>query len=449
MSNFKTTTVLPPWSSPEKHAFRFFFLYFFFQVVPLDWKFYRQLIDIDWGQLHYGDIFLITKYAPHFSDGADNFGDWGIIFVIALAGTVVWAWLDRERREYNNLYYWLRVILRYRLAAGVIGYGFIKLFPMQAPYPSLSNLNTNYGDFTAWKIFSMTLGIVPGYESFLGFVEILAGLLLFYRKTATIGAFLVVVYTGNVFLSNLAYEGGEHIYSLSLISIAIFLLAFDAPRLYTLFGAGKQTLPNLFKPSFSEGWAKRLRPVLKWGFFGFFILFYGYKTWFGFHADPYQYPASEGLDRISGVYNVTEFRLNNRIIPYSAVDSVRWKDVVFEKWATLSIKSNRPVVLDSSNTENIAKNDKDRSYEFAGSGGRHYFSYKADRSRSLLSLENRSKHYPNEKFQLHFSRPTPNRVILSGRNEKNESLYVVLDKIDKKYLLEEAAGTGRNKAIKL
>uniref|UniRef100_UPI003B58711A hypothetical protein n=1 Tax=Noviherbaspirillum sp. ST9 TaxID=3401606 RepID=UPI003B58711A len=62
MSNFKTTTVLPPRSSPEKHAFRFFFLYFLLQVVPLDWKFYRQLIDIDWGQLHYGDIFLITKY---------------------------------------------------------------------------------------------------------------------------------------------------------------------------------------------------------------------------------------------------------------------------------------------------------------------------------------------------------------------------------------------------
>ncbi len=449
MSNFKTTTALPPWKSPEKHAFRFFFLYFLLQVLPLDWKFYKQIIRIGWGQLHYGDIFLLTKYTPHFSDGADNFGDWGIIFLIALAGTVVWAWLDRGRREYNKLYYWLRVILRYRLAAGVIGYGFIKLFPMQAPYPSLSNLNTNYGDFTAWKIFSMTLGIVPGYESFLGLVEILAGLLLFYRKTTTIGAFLVVVYTGNVFLSNLAYEGGEHVYSLYLITIAIFLLAYDVPRLYTLFGEGKQTIPNLFRPSFSNGWFIKFRPVLKWGFFGFFILFYGYKTWRGFHTDPYQYPASEGIDRISGLYNVTEFRLNDKIIPYSAVDSVRWKDVVFERWATLSIRSNRPVILDSTNTEIIAKNDKDRQYEFAGSGGRHYFSYSANRARNLLSLENRNKYYPNEKFRLHFSRPTRNRVILSGRNEKNDSIYVVLDKIEKKYLLEEAVGTGRSKAIKL
>ena len=78
--------------------------------------------------------------------------------------------------------------------------------------------------FTRWKLFSLSLGIVPGYESFLGAVEILAGLLLLNRKTASIGAFIVIIFTGNVFVSNLAYEGGEQVYSLYLIVLALFCI---------------------------------------------------------------------------------------------------------------------------------------------------------------------------------------------------------------------------------
>jgi hypothetical protein len=47
-----------------------------------------------------------------------------------------------------------------------------------------------------------------------------------------------------------------------------------------------------------------------------------------------------------------------------------------------------------------------------------------------------------------FSRPTKNQIILSGINEHNDSIYVVLNKIPKKYLLKEA-NDGRGKPIKL
>src|SRR5919202_3088501 len=141
------------WQRYERVLFRFFFIYFVLQVVPLDWHFYRDLITIDWGQYYYRDLFNLSHYAPHFFGPEDTFANWAVVALIALAGAVIWTLRDQKRTEYNELYYWLRVIVRYRLAIGVLAYGFIKLFPMQAPLPSISNLNTAYGDFTAWKLF--------------------------------------------------------------------------------------------------------------------------------------------------------------------------------------------------------------------------------------------------------------------------------------------------------
>ncbi|WP_407429661.1 DoxX family protein [Arcticibacter sp.] len=368
--------------------------------------------------------------------------------MIALVGAAVWTAKDKGRAEYHSLYYWLRVMLRYRLALGVIGYGFIKVYPMQSPFPSLSNLNTNYGDLTSWKIFSMTLGIVPGYESFLGWVEILAGLLLLYRQTATIGAFLVIVYTGNVFLANLAYEGGEYVYAFYLIAIALFLLAYDAIRLYTLFGLEKPTLPTIFKPHF-QGNQKSIRLALKSAFVVIFLLVYGFATQKGFETDAYQYPKTAGLPDASGIYEVAEFRLNDSIIPYSAVDSLRWKDVVFEEWATLSVRSNRPVILEPANVETIRVADSERRYEVTGSAGRHYYSYRIDAARNVLLLQNKNSNYPDDKIELNFTRPNDRQIILSGRNNQEDSIYVVLNKKDKKYLFKEVAKQGRGKALEL
>ncbi len=237
------------WSNFEKIAFRIFFVYFFIQAVPLDWKFYRDLFSINWFHIQFTDIFNIAHYSPRFLTGPQTYADWGIIFLLAILGACAWTVTEKNKREnYNQLYYLLRVIVRYRLAIGIIAYGFIKLFPIQAPYPSLSNLNTNYGDFTRWKLFSLSLGIVPGYESFLGTVEIVAGLLLLYRKTASVGAFIIIIFTGNVFVSNIAYEGGEQVYSLYLITLATFVLWYDLGRLFNLLILQKPAKPNTFVP---------------------------------------------------------------------------------------------------------------------------------------------------------------------------------------------------------
>ena len=432
------------WSESDKTFFRFFFLFFIIQALPLSVDFFKVVFGFNWLQISYGDIFNITRLSAKFIPGADSFINWIIIIALAIIGSIIWGRSSYKEQDYNKLYYWLRAIVRYRLAIGIIGYGFIKFFPLQAPFPSISNLNTAYGDFNDWKIFSMSLGIVPSYEAFLGGVEILAGLLLFFRKTATIGALLIVVFTGNVFISNLAYDGGEYVYSIYLITFALFVLWYDAIRLYTLIALEQITEPNTYKPTFA-GNQKTIRLVVKALVIFFFVFLYGFKTYSGYHHDPYQFPKSKGLANASGIYNVSEFRINGKELPYSATDPIRWRDVVFEKWATLSIRSNRPVVIDSANYEQVFQKDQDRDYEIVGTASRHYYSYDADTTHHTLSLKNKNAHYKGEHFTLQYTRPDSTTIILSGVNQTRDSIYVVLNKINKKYPIK----LGRRGVLKL
>jgi len=362
----------------------------------------------------------------------------------------VWTYTDRQRtRTYDEAFYWLRVILRYRLALALLAYGFLKLYALQAPYPSLSSLNTPYGDFNRWKLFSLSLGIVPSYELFLGGVEIGLALLLLFRKTASIGAFMFLIFCGNIFVSNLAYEGGDQVYSLLLITYAFVILSFDLQRIIRLLILQQPTAAATFKPVF-EGIRKNGRWILKTAFLLFFVVIYGVKTGVGAKHDPYQYPTTKGLPTISGLYNVATFIVNGDTLAYSLTDSLRWRNVVFEEWNTISIRTNKPALVDSNNLHLVKRDNAERLYEIEGTSGRHYYSYAADTTQHLLTLQNRHPALSAETLSLHYSRPDTNRVILTGTTYSRDSIYVVLEKVNKKYLLEEVAnGGGRNRKLKL
>jgi hypothetical protein len=434
-------------SKIEKNLTRFFSIYFILQVLPIDFRFIKHFYAINWLNVDYRDIFYLTRFSPTFT-GDDSFLNWLFLGILALIGTFFLNRNTSKPINYDALYYWARVAVRYRLAIAVIGYGFLKFYPIQAPIPSISNLNTNYGDFTAWKLFSLGLGVVPGYQSFLGLIEIAAGLLLFNRKTATIAALIILPFTGNVAISNIAYEGGEYIYAFYLISLALFLFAFDAFRLFNLLSLDKATKPNRYKPV-HEGYFKQYRIVVKTLFIAFFVIFYGYKTKLGYEKGGYQFPTEKGIENISGLYNVSEFKWNGTEIPYSKTDSVRWQNVVFEKWNTISIKSNQKINPVHLPTEELFVADSARIYELAGAQGRHYYSYDFNPQLGWLTLKNRNSNHGDDKLYLSYKPLNDSTIVLSGITSKKDSVHAVLNKINKKYLTFEAQQTGRRNGIKL
>ncbi len=442
-----TTLTHTSWSNNCKIAFRFVFLFFLLQIIPIDWKFYQQLFSINWSHLHVIDLLHLTKYTPYFISGASlfsGFANWLLIALLAIIGTTIWTIKDQNKTtDYLDWYYWLRVILRYRLAIGIIAYGFLKLFQLQIPYPSLSSLHTNYGDFLPWKIYYHTIGIIPWYESFLGAVEIVAGLLLFFRRTTTFGAGIITGFLLNIWAANFAYNMGEQIYASFLILIAIVLVAHDVPRLYSLLIKQTFTIADKYEPVFNHA-IQRVRYGLKTAFV-LFVILVAYKSYSNHNTDPYLTPKTAGLTNAYGFYDVKTFKINNQEIPYSLIDSTRWQNVVFEKWATLSIKTALPVAIDASYGDSVHPNDIDRNYELAGTGARQYYNYVADTIKQTLLLQNKHPNYKGDELLLNYNRPDSNTIILTGVNAHKDSVYIALSKVTKKYMLFE----GRRKPLKL
>ncbi len=366
------------WTSGQKLAFRIAFIFFISISIPNSVEWYDTVIHIDWTRLHYRDLYDIARFGSGinifgsrlFGSTLLGYANWIITLMISILGGLVWTLIVRrrgtERKEYHTLYYWLRVVVRYRAGIGIIGFGFTKLLPVQMPYPGYGLLNTNFGDMTAQKIFWLSVGIVPWYQVFAGVVEVLAGTLLFFRRTTTLGAILLFGALGDIVYVNFAYDGGVHVYSSYFVLLATFLLVDDLPKLYDLLIRERYTVPVKFYPSFSAGWSKFTRIGLKSITIFLFLVVLFYLQVVNFLYDPYKQPAVAGVGTLRGNYAVTEFRLNNKLIPYSPLDSLAWHEVEFEKWSSLTYTVNKPTPLDLGNGGGDPQRDVNRNFEITG-----------------------------------------------------------------------------------
>ncbi|MFD2933290.1 hypothetical protein [Spirosoma flavum] len=393
------STTPKPWTTGQKIAFRIAFVFFIIFSIPTNIGWYKNLFSLDWLHLHYRDLYDVARFQPTILGRVTwwpswmGYGEWVFILLVATAIGLIWTavsrWRKPEPKNYNLLYYWLRVVVRYRAGIGIIGFGFTKLLPTQLPYPSLGLLNTSFGDLTAQKIYWLYIGIAPWYEVFAGVVEVLAGALLFFRATTFWGSVLLFGALADIVYVNLSYDGGVHGYSSYFVVLAGFLLVYYIRDLYTLLIHQQVTIPVHYYPSLT-GWQQATRISLKTATIGVFLVLLFWIQYLNFRYDPYKQPAQKGVRELRGNYNVTEFRLNNKVIPYSPVDSVRWQEATFENWSTLTFKVNRAVPLDLSNGGGSPMRDINRTFELTGvAGGQRVFYYDVDSINHVLYLQDK------------------------------------------------------------
>jgi hypothetical protein len=464
------------WTDAQKVIFRIAFIFFALFSIPLDVGFYKLLWYIDYAHLNYRHlteifVFYNPQFLNHFSEGGffgwQSYANILLILVVAIAGGLIWTYLDRSRGEYNVLYYWVRVLARYRVGYAGIAWGYKKLFIMQMPEQYEGLWNTPLIDFFAKRLYWEHISISPSYEFFLGFAEFIGGFLLLFRRTTTIGAFITLAVFGNIAIANHAYDIGEQVPSACMAMLSIFILWRDLPAIWSLVVKERDAAVTRFYPVLSK-WQNLLRLTVKYSFnFVFVVLFCILEIYAFTHNDFYKIPNTPGLTNARGYYNVTEFRLNNQLIPYSPFDKKRWQDVTFEKWSSLSFKvADRPQEIEMfaagsypkrgevydnkwkfnwqgdirryRNTKEKyepEKRDINISWEASGMSGRVWYTYKADTVNQVLYLQNKNKADRGQKQVLQYIRPTEDRIILNGTNEFNDSIYVVLDRVQKEYPL--------------
>lgn len=165
---------------------------------------------------------------------SDRFFDYVQLLVIAILatlGTIVWSVVDRRRTAYPRLAAGAWIVLRYYVAAAVLFYGFGKIWKLQFPDLLPGWLDRRVGEMPPMLLLWTFMGYSTPYTVFAGLTEILGGVLLLVRRTATIGSLVVVVSMINIVMLNFSYDVPAKLYSLQLLVMATVIALPSARRL--------------------------------------------------------------------------------------------------------------------------------------------------------------------------------------------------------------------------
>ena len=428
MKDLESPSVIS-WSLWRKILFRFFLIYFILFIAPWDWisiipgtsfllKFYDQLIE--WAVIksnaNFFQVFHV-KYVKVVHNGSgDTSFSWAEICLylsLALIGCIFWSILDRHRKGYAGLNYLLCLLLRYTLVLNAFGYGFDKIFVFQMPFPLTSQLATPLGDFLPMRFSWMFIGYSSPYEIFSGIMEVLVGLLLLYRRTATLGVLVATAVFFNVMMLNLCYDIPVKLFAMNLVMMCFYLLANECNRIAGFFLFNKPSIVcNIYHYPLKKKWMRITRIVLK-----LLLIYMVSKSIF----DAYERYKDIKTHNVeikpikSGVYIVTKYAINHDTLPPVITDSIRWQNVIIEKGGTGSIQTSDSL--------------------FRKRYGRQYFSYKTDTIKHIIDF----KKFPQDSLPIltmSYMFTDSNTIQLHGKKQ-NDSLYVELKKSDRHFQLAE------------
>ena len=419
----------PVWPLWQRVAFRFFFVYLLLQTTP--WDLFSAIPGASWVLGGYGRV---VDWAVHVSNdrlfhvrdtlvpvkgSGDTSWAWTAMWmymVLAAIACLVWSILDRKRPNYERLAYWLRLGLRYFLATVALSYGIIKLFALQMPFPTLSQLATPLGDLLPMRFSWLFIGYSFKYEFFSGAMETIAGLLLLFRRTATAGLLAAMGAFLNVVMINLSYDVPVKLFSMHLLFCCLFLLAFEARRLVAFFVLNRPV------PA-TTAWDSPLeKPWQRWGAMAvkLFIIWQvlvqplqsgwsSYKVVNGPHpTGPFP----------SGFYDVRTFVVNHDTIPAASADTLRWRDVIIDNAGQGSVNT--------------------RDGVFWQRYRRGYFRYRPDTAQRMVSVWKTSAIPRDSTFLFTMRYEAPDTSVIRFHTRiRDDSVHVELVRIPRHFQLRE------------
>src|SRR5262245_32579342 len=309
---------------------------------------------------------------------------------IAAAGAIGWSIAARRKHDHLRLNEWLRVYVRYALGFTMLSYGMAKVFPGQfgPGVLSLDRMLEPYGHSSPMGLLWTFMGYSRPYTIFCGAAEVIGGMLLFWRRTTTLGALIVAAGMANVVMLNFSYDVPVKLYSSHLFLFAVLLLVPDFRRLVRLF------FLNQTGTAHYSMWQRRAVFVLK------IVVVAGavYQT-----AWPYMRRLSQSRSNVAhfGIYDVDSFMLNGEVRPPASMDGKRWRRVIVNEAGTgITVQT-----MDDAMVRYSARNDASKKiYE-------------------MTTIFN-----PYEKIVLTYERPAENELVLRG-NYSGDNISVRMKKV--------------------
>jgi len=360
----------------------------------------------------------LTRLASHFLErpftGNLQFRDYywthvALLLYLAIAIIIAFVWTIRDKGKASVhfiSYAW--VFARYYLAAILLGYGISKLLGNQFGQPDTSALIRPLGGFDSRSLFWEFMGASKSYQIFSGVLEIIAGALLLFRRTTTMGCLVALPIFINILMLDIAYDVFVKIRLVYFALLVIFVLIPDLKRLFAFFVLRQATSLSVSPPIVKNSKYKRAQLILKFCFISLIVFLILRKQ---IEVYPqYHYPIQ---GNIAGVYIVNQFYLNNQLRQPANNDSV--------SWSKIAINSHFPILAVKLMNDSIAD-----------------YAFKTDTAKNFIDLMSYGK--PQIKFRLNYIHTKANEWIFEGVCRK-DSIRVVSTKISgKKFNLQKGYG---------
>src|SRR5262245_7225439 len=324
------------WSRPKRVLFRFVFVYLLLYLLPFPVNLIPQAepaikdYNIGWDAVlaWFGKhVLFIEKDLARFDTGS---GDTTRDFVALAMNTTfaviiatIWSLLARKS-NHARLADLLRTYVRFSLGVTMLSYGNAKFFGGQFSSTDGLWLVSTWGDSSPMGVVWKFMAASPVFTAFTGIAECLGGVLLFWRRTTTLGAMVTSAMMLNVALINFCYDVPVKLYSVHLLLMAIGLLLRDAPVLADVLWWHRASQPRRLRLPLSRWifWPERL---VKFAAVCWILFSYGqpiYERWQQRNA-----PAGP----LDGLYEVAEFVRDGATVPLLPPDATRWQHLFLSR----------------------------------------------------------------------------------------------------------------------
>ncbi|HVV06473.1 MAG TPA: hypothetical protein VHC96_19715 [Puia sp.] len=252
----------------------------------------------------------------------------------ALLLAIIWSIIDKQRHVYVRLKYILQIILRFFLAYIITQYGAAKIFDIQFS-PSIGNMATTIADMHPMSVAWTFFGYSFSYEFFIGCSQIIAAILLLFRRTSTLGAILMVTIMSNIVFVNFAFNVCVKFFSCSYLAMSIYLLADDAPRLTGMLFLNRSVEKRAYPQLFQKRTARKILAIIG-VLAGIFAIAYPLQ-------DTLQMKKKYKMGQHTAIYGVwavdTLHHSRDSIDHLLHTDTSGWKKLVFDDYDFATAKS--------------------------------------------------------------------------------------------------------------
>lgn len=170
--------------------------------------------------------------------------------------------LKNTQTKGAKFYAWMLVYARYFVGLTLISYGVAKFLEGQFPGPTFYTMETRVGDISpmglAWRFF----GYSDTYKIFMGLSEIIAGLLLLFRRTSILGALVSIAVCLNIVLVNFSFDVPVKLFSSHLMFFSLLILIPKIKPIFDFFILHRESSLGKIKPHFTQKRPKVFRLLI-------------------------------------------------------------------------------------------------------------------------------------------------------------------------------------------